>query len=147
MFHTDRQAMRSTFTKAWARAREGLPLEPLADQLVQIAQMHPEYQDVLADPQASLDRDFTPETGETNPFLHMALHQAIREQIATDRPPGIRTLHRQLLTATSDVHAAEHRMMECLARALWRLQRDRQPLDEATYLRCLRRTVQTRRPR
>jgi hypothetical protein len=37
----------------------------------------------------SLYRDFTrPGEGE-NPFLHMGLHLALREQIATDRPAGI----------------------------------------------------------
>jgi hypothetical protein len=144
MFSTDRQGMRSRFTTAWARAEERLPLEPLDDQLVQIAAMHPEYQEFLRDPE-SLDQDFHPEAGATNPFLHMGLHQAIREQIGLDRPTGIRQLHRQMLTATSDVHAAEHRMMECLAKALWRLQRDQQPFDEESYLRCIRRAVQDRR--
>ena len=144
MFSADRQGMRSRFTSAWARAAAGLPLVALDDQLVQIAQMHPEYEEFLRDPD-SLDQDFNPEAGQTNPFLHMGLHQAIREQVGLDRPAGIRQLHRQMLTSTGDAHAAEHRIMECLARALWRLQRDQQPFDEETYLRCIRRAVQDRR--
>ena len=144
MFSSDRLSLRSSFSSAWERAGEGLPLTPLDDQLVQIVQMHPEYQEWLRDPD-SLEQDFSPEGGETNPFLHMSLHQAIREQLAVDRPAGIRQLHRQLLTATDDPHTAEHRIMECLAKALWHLQRDQRPFDEETYLRCIRRTLQRRR--
>ena len=40
-------------------------------------------------PSASLDRDWAPKGGETNPFLHLSLHLAVAEQLAIDQPAGI----------------------------------------------------------
>ncbi|WP_204318325.1 DUF1841 family protein [Serratia marcescens] len=42
------------------------------------------------------------ELGETNPFLHMGLHLAVREQVATDRPQGIRTVYTKLIEKYQD---------------------------------------------
>ena len=66
-----------------------------------------------------------PRTGQTNPFLHMGLHLAIREQVC-DRSPG-RHRGRAPLTGRrlGDVHEAEHAMIECLGEALWQAQRSR----------------------
>ena len=93
-FHDqDRAGLRRLYLEAWRKAREGRPLEPLENQIVGVIELHPEYQPLLVDRSAALDRDFTPEQGQTNPFLHMGLHLAIREQLATDRPPGVRAVY------------------------------------------------------
>jgi hypothetical protein len=84
-------------------------------------------------------RDFTPEAGQANPFLHMGLHLAIREQVGTNRPAGIASIHSQLCRRLGDQHEAEHRMIECLAEALWLSQRTGLPPDEPAYLDALRR--------
>jgi hypothetical protein len=139
MFNQDRTELRRTFAEAWRKAEAGEPLEPLEQQLASIIREHPEYHALLANPDAALDRDFPPEAGEGNPFLHLALHTAILEQIATDRPTGIRALYQRLVRRAGDAHAAEHRVLECLAAALWQAQRDNAPADEQAYLECLRR--------
>lgn len=132
---------------AWNKSRSGQPLEPLEAQIVQILRLHPEYQDLLEEPDATLDRDWLPEQGETNPFLHLGLHLAILEQLTIDRPAGIRKLHGNLATATGDVHEADHRVMACLAEALWRVQHEGKPFDEKAYLKCLKRSGGGIRPR
>jgi hypothetical protein len=147
MFSTDRQSHRRTFITAWAKAQAGQPLEPVEAQIVQIARMHPEYEAYLSDPERNLDRDFSPEAGEANPFMHMGLHIAILDQLSVDQPPGIRRLHQQLVATTGDVHEAEHRMMQCLAEGLWRLQRDDHPFNEKAYLKCIKRAGGGQRPR
>ena len=76
--------------------------------------------------------------GQTNPFLHMGMHLAIREQLATNRPAGITETFGLLMARVQDAHAVEHRMMECLGEALWQAQRSGQEPDEARYLACLR---------
>ncbi len=86
-------------------------------------------------------REYTPEEGQTNPFLHMGLHLAIREQVATDRPAGIALVHRSLAARLGDVHEAEHAMIERLGAALWNAQRAGLPPDEAQYLESLRRLL------
>jgi len=86
-----------------------------------------------------LDQSFTPEGGETNPFLHMGLHLAVREQIATDRPPGIAALFNAILVKTGESHATEHKVIDCLAETLWEAQSSNAMPDEEAYLERLRR--------
>ena len=138
-FHDqDRSGLRRHYLEAWRKHRARLPLEPLDHQLVTVIEQHPEYHALLeADPQALL-RDYAPESGQSNPFLHLGLHLAIREQVATDRPAGIAAVHRELSQHLGDVHAAEHRMLEKLGEALWTSQRSGRPPDEAAYLESLR---------
>jgi hypothetical protein len=147
MSSTERQTHRRAFIDAWARALADHPLGPVEAQIVQVARMHPEYQGCLTDADRSLDRDFPPEAGQGNPFLHMGLHIAILEQLTADQPAGIRSLHQRLVAATGDVHAADHRLMECLAAGLWRVQRDRKPFNEKAYLKCIKRAGGPIRPR
>jgi hypothetical protein len=69
----------------------------------------------------------------------MGLHLSIREQVATNRPAGIAGIHESLTAKTSDAHAAEHQMIECLAETLWDAQNQNAPPDEQKYLERLRR--------
>ena len=138
MYGTDRDAMRRVFVDAWRKAKNGDPLQPLERLLAEVIAEHPECQGFLVDADAGIGRDFPPELGETNPFLHLGLHLGIREQIAVDRPAGVLSLYRRILRHAGDAHEAEHRIMECLARSLWEAQRAGRMPDEAGYLDCLR---------
>jgi hypothetical protein len=136
VFHNQsRDELRRVYVEAWRKHREGLPMEPLEAQVADIVVLHPEYQAVLEDPDNAVDRDYTPEGGQANPFLHMSLHLAVRDQIATDRPPGIRAAFQALAARIGSAHDAEHRIIECLAEALWEAQRAGRAPDEQAYLR------------
>jgi hypothetical protein len=147
MYSTDRKSHRQVFVETWAKAEAGQPLSPLETQIVQILRMHPEYRPTLEGGEAVLDRDWLPEGGEANPFLHLGLHLTVLEQLGLDRPAGIRRLYRNLLAATGDLHEAEHRIMQCLAEALWRVQHDLRPFDDKAYLKCIKRAGGGTRPR
>ena len=134
-----RDQLRRVYIEAGRKRREGLPSEPLEAQVADVIALHPEYHAALEGGDDALDRDYTPEGGQSNPFLHMGLHLAIREQVGTDRPPGIAAIHSALSRSLGSVHEAEHRMMECLGAALWTSQRTGLPPDEAAYLESLRR--------
>lgn len=140
MFFADqgREQLRQMYFNAWRKHNQHAPLEPVEAQLLEVIVLHPEYHDMLGDPQRMLDKDWTPEGGAANPFLHMGLHLAIREQVATDRPAGIRAIHQLLVRRLGEVHAAEHQMIECLAEALWTAQRSGQPPNERAYLERLK---------
>lgn len=138
LYGQNREELRRVYCTAWDKHQKGLPLEALEQQLVAVIGLHPEYHALLADRDAALARDFTPEAGQTNPFLHMGMHLAIREQLATDRPAGITAAYAELMAHVQDTHEAEHRMMECLGEALWQAQRSGQTPDETRYLACLR---------
>lgn len=141
----DRSGLRRRYVEAWRKRQRGAPLEPLEHQIVTVLEEHPEYWCVVEDGADSLARDYRPEDGQTNPFLHLGLHLAIREQVGTDRPPGIAFVHGELCRQLGDRHAAEHRMIECLGAALWESQRLNRAPDEASYLESLRRLVAARK--
>lgn len=139
MFGTDRDSLRRYYCTVWDKARAGQPLEPLERIIAEVIRTHPEYQPVLTDAEAALSREYTPEQGETNPFLHMGMHIAIQEQLGGNRPTGILDVYQHLCRRTGDGHTAEHRMMECLGETLWEAQRNGVAPDERAYLRRLRR--------
>jgi hypothetical protein len=145
-FHEqDRSGLRRHYLEAWRKYRAGTPLEPLEHQLVAAIEQHPEYHPLLEGDEQALGHDYTPESGQSNPFLHLGLHLAIREQVATDRPAGIAAVHRELSRRLGDAHEAEHRMLEKLGEALWFSQRTGRPPDEAAYLESLRQLIGGRR--
>jgi Domain of unknown function (DUF1841) len=137
LFTGERLHMREVFFRAWRNYRAQKPLEEIEQVIVNIALRHPEYHTVLDNPSRYEDRDYLPETGQTNPFLHMALHIAIHEQLSTARPAGIREAYQLLLQRFDDAHITEHHMMECLAQTLWQAQRRGDAPSEDDYLKCL----------
>jgi hypothetical protein len=130
--------LRQRYVDSWRRRRDGLPLEPLDAQIVDVIALHPEYHAVLED-EEYLSRPFTVEQGQINPFLHMGLHLALREQLGTDRPMGIQREYLRLGRAIGDAHEVEHRMIDVLAETLWDAQRAGRAPDEQVYLERLRR--------
>lgn len=139
MFSQDRDSMRRYFLEAWRKARSGEPIDPLERQIAEVVREHPEYHSMLEAPEKAMDRDYLPEDGETNPFLHLSLHIAILEQVSTDRPAGARNLYQRIVRSAGDAHEAEHRIMDCLAQGLWEAQRSGLPPDERSYVECMER--------
>jgi hypothetical protein len=136
IFGQDRDELRRMYSDAWANAKRGAVLSPLAAQIVKVIEEHPDYQSLMES--SSISVEFLPEQGQSNPYLHMGLHLAIREQLATNRPAGIREVFEQLAKTSGDPHAAEHAMLECLAESLWDAQRNQALPDDAIYLERLR---------
>lgn len=134
-----RDELRRVYVEAWRKRRAGLPSEPLEAQVADVIALHPEYHAALERGEDALERDYTPEGGQSNPFLHMGLHLAVRDQIATDRPPGLRKAFESLAQRIGTAHEAEHRIIECLAQAMWEAQRAGRPPDESAYLEAVRR--------
>jgi hypothetical protein len=140
MFNPSREQVRQFFCDAWRKHRERLPLVGAEVTAADIAARHPEYHSLLADPSAALEKEWTPEGGQMNPFLHLSLHLAIHEQVSIDQPPGIRAAWQMLLTKM-EAHAAEHILLECLGETIWRAQRDGSSLDAAAYVESIRRAA------
>lgn len=133
-----RDQLRRAYIEAWRKYQEGLPMEPLEAQIADVVALHPEYQAALQDSEETLNRDYAPEGGQSNPFLHMGLHLAVRDQIGTNRPQGIRAAFEALAHNRGDAHEAEHQLIECLAEALWEAQRTGRAPDEIAYLESVR---------
>jgi len=136
IFGQDRDELRKMYADAWHKHCDKQLLTPLEAQIAQVIDDHPEYHDAIT---GDLERDFSVEGGQTNPFLHMGLHLGIREQVSTNRPAGIAAMFKALATRVGSSHDAEHRMIDCLAETLWEAQSKKTPPDEAAYLERLRR--------
>ena len=137
LFNQDRSELRRFYLEAWRKARANSPMAPMEQMVAEVVAEHPEYQPLLENAEQVLERDYRPEQGETNPFLHMALHIALREQASTDRPNGVYRIHKALSRHFDGRAEAEHRMMDCLAEVLWSAQRYNSLPDEAAYMACL----------
>jgi hypothetical protein len=136
IYPQDRAALRQMYADAWRKSRAGEVLSPLEAQIAQVLLDHPEYQSAVSGD--DLDASFSPGDGKTNPFLHMGLHLAIRDQLATNSPSGISQVFQHLTTKSSNSHDIEHRMLDCLAETLWEAQNQNAPPDEQKYLERLR---------
>jgi hypothetical protein len=137
-----REQLREAYAEAWRKHRERLPVSPLEAQIADVIELHPEYQALLSDAAAAVAFDATP--GLENPFLHMGLHLAIRDQLAVDRPPGVCALAKDIRSAsTDDAHRAEHVLMEALAETLFASQRSGRAPDEQEYLALARKHAAT----
>jgi hypothetical protein len=132
-----RDEVRQMYLAVWHKLQQKMPLEPMEALIADVIEIHPEYHNLLGSGDDVRQQEFTPEQGQTNPFLHMGMHIALREQATADRPPGVKAIHQKLLTRKGQ-HKAEHDMMECLGESLWSAQRNNQLPDEAAYLDCLK---------
>jgi hypothetical protein len=139
MFTPSQNDVRRFFCETYRkhRANEILtPLEAIArDWVVQ----HPEYAAALAHTDAALAADYSVESGQSNPFLHLSMHLSIAEQISIDQPPGIRQAFVALVQRLGSEHDAHHQIMECLGEMMWTSQRSGLPPDGTAYIECVKR--------
>lgn len=139
MFAPTRDQARQFLFDTWRKYRAGEALSGLETIALEVLLRHPEYRTILDAPERYSDRDYGPESGQMNPFLHLNLHLAIEEQLSIDQPPGIRAEYERLRALRGDEHEAQHDLLESLGEVIWQSQRDGAPLDAARYLECLRR--------
>ncbi len=137
MFNPTRDQARLFLFDTWDKHRASATLTPLETLTLSIVLDHPEYHAVLEDRERYLDRDWKPEAGEANPFLHLQMHLAIEEQYSIDQPPGIRAAIDALATKRGSMHDARHEVLECLGEVLWQAQRNGTGFDNAVYLGCV----------
>jgi hypothetical protein len=138
MFAPTRDQARHFFFDTWKKYRNQAVLEGAEVLALKVILLHPEYHKVLCDPERYLEQEYFPGMGETNPFLHMAMHLSLEEQILIDQPQGVKTEFERLVSAMDSRHDASHAAIECLAEMLWRAQREGAAPDAGIYLECLR---------
>jgi hypothetical protein len=138
MFNPSREQVRRFFCDAWRKHQERLPLVGAEVTAADLASRHPEYHALLSDANSALEKEWVPEGGEMNPFLHLSLHLAIHEQISIDQPPGIRALF-DGLRKRLDTHDAEHVLLDCLGETIWRAQHEGGGIDALAYVDAVRR--------
>ncbi|RPI48824.1 MAG: DUF1841 family protein, partial [Betaproteobacteria bacterium] len=88
MFAPSRDQARRFLFDTWHKYRAGEALSALERVALDVITLHPEYHALLDNPERNSDRDYSPELGQINPFLHLHLHLAVEEQLSIDQPPG-----------------------------------------------------------
>ncbi len=142
MYDVNTHDVRRYFGHVWQNRLNPLQLDALQQKALRIIEAHPEYQTYLERIEDYLDKNWTPEQGETNPFLHLSLHLSIQEQVGIDQPFGIRAIHQKLEGMHNDNWVkAEDEMMEALVETIWQAQRHNQGLDVNAYMTRLRKLV------
>ncbi len=136
------QDTRQLFFSSWKKHKQNQPLSALEQQIAHVILDHPEYH-ALLEQVIQQEQSYFPELGQTNPFLHMGLHLAIRDQISTNKPEGIAIIYQQLLNKYSNQLEVEHLLIEPLAESLWQAQRNQSMIDEDTYLNACRALITT----
>lgn len=139
MFDPSTADVRRFFCEARRKSREGALLTPLEAIAADWIAEHPEYHAELDDAEGALARRYDIEAGRTNPFLHLAMHLSISEQVSIDQPAGLRQAFELLAARHGSAHAAQHEVMECLGEMLWTAQRSGSAPDGAGYVDCVRR--------
>ena len=138
----DRETSRRFFFDVWKKHQAAIPLQELEEIVLGVILDHPEYHALLDHEKEVLPQEFAPEQGTSNPFLHMGMHIAIREQLGCNRPEGITLAFQHLRSKFASAHDLEHRVMECLGEALWLAQRHNKLPDEISYLECVKKISQ-----
>lgn len=139
MFNPSRDEVRRFFFDTWRKHQAHEVMTPLEVQALDWVLEHPEYHALLSDPEHNLARDYLPEFGAVNPFLHLSLHLSVTEQVAIDQPIGIRAQYQRLARKHGSLHEAAHEVIECLGEMVWKSQREAAAPDGATYLECVKR--------
>ena len=133
MFYQDRKKQREFLANSWQKYTRNKPLEPLEKQLASIIEIHPEYHDLIG----NIDSECFPEHDGVNPFLHINLHLALRDQLSSNQPKGVKEVHQKLINHYKDPHEVEHLMMECIAEMIYISQKNNTTMDQESYLNCI----------
>ena len=134
LYTQNRDEQRKFLANAWQKFLDKKLLDPLEDQLTKVIEIHPEYHQLIQD----IESDYFPEQGEVNPFLHINLHLALREQLSINQPIGIKDYYQRLLRKVKDPHEVEHKIMDCIAQMIFSSQKNNQPMDHQAYIECLK---------
>ena len=138
MFGTDQQSIRAVYLQAWRKYQTGETLNDVEKQVLVVLLDHKEYQTLMEQPDKAMAKQYSPALGETNPYLHMGLHLAIRDQVFLDKPQGIKVPYDALISK-EEPHDVEHKMMTILAQYLWQCQQEDAPsFDEQQYVEHLK---------
>lgn len=138
MFNPSVSDVRNFFFNTYSKLSSQHELTALEKITASVIMEHPEYNSILGNPDKFLTYEWLPESGETNPFLHMSMHLSILEQISIDQPKGILELYRELCSKFSDEHESQHQIMDCLAEMIWQAQSNNSEPEPKIYLECLR---------
>jgi hypothetical protein len=111
--------------------------------LVEAMRLHPEYYDLWTRLDSVSDEEL--ERDQSNPVMHVVIHQIIESQLAANNPPETAQNLARLLEQGLTRHDAVHEIGKALARNIAQLMKFQRPFNDQLYVRRLRRSVKTRK--
>ena len=138
IFNPSQQDVRRFFCEVFRKQQAGEILKPIEAISAGWIAQHPEYSQLLSDPDKAFVADYSVERGESNPFLHLSMHLSIAEQVSIDQPHGVRAAFVALTNKLNSEHEAHHQMMEGLGEMIWNAQRNGLPPDGNAYVAALK---------
>jgi MoaA/NifB/PqqE/SkfB family radical SAM enzyme len=130
---------RSRIKELWDFGKEGIIPEGEDARLLEVLKEHREYYKVWG------IADTIDEPGYTikgvNPFLHVAAHLIIENQLAEENPKEVREILKQLEEAGADRHDAIHLIANPVMEQVFYTMKHKRPFDEQKYVSDLRRIV------
>jgi hypothetical protein len=139
MFNPSQADVRRFFCQTYAKHVGNHILTPLENIAARWLVEHPEYHADLSDEAAAIARDYPPEGGKSNPFLHLSMHLSISEQVQADLPAGLKAAYGMALARMGDPHTTHHAIMEVLGQVLWEAQRQKMQPDMDAFVDGVRR--------
>lgn len=142
-----RYLTRSHLSLIWELTMAGAELEGEEATFAKILKQHPEYFDIweragILDPHEEVLRE------GANPFVHVAIHQTVENQIANHTPPQTAETLEALMQAGYTRHEAIHTIGAIVAQEIFEILRDNRPFNEAAYVEALRDLAETaKRPK
>ncbi len=136
-FDLNKEALRQQYFSAWQRYQDKELLSQLEQEIVTVILQHSEYQAIFDYQINIIDQDHSACSLQENPFLHLGLHLAIREQLQTNRPTGILNIYNILLEKYTDAHQVEHYLMHVLMNLFLDTQKIRIADIEQEYIKRL----------
>ncbi len=141
LFNPSRDQVRDFFFDSWGKFNQQQTLSDMEKICINVIHMHREYHHVLNNPEKYRHQEYFPESGDTNPFLHMSLHLSILEQIGINQPIGIKAIYQELKNKYHDEHKAQHDVLDCLAETVWHAQKNKTAIEPMYYLQLLKKKV------
>ena len=139
MFNPSQADVRRFFCQTFAKHQAKSILTPLENIAARWLVEHPEYHTDLSNEAAALTRQYPPEGGKSNPFLHLSMHLSISEQVQANIPAGLKPAYGNALARIGDPHATHHAVMEVLGKVLWDAQRSKLAPDMDAFVDGVRR--------
>ena len=121
----------------WEMTMAGAELEGDDAVTAEILKQHPRYFDVWEQAGALPPEEEVLRDG-ANPFVHVAIHQTVENQIADRTPPQTAETLEALMQAGYTRHEAIHAVGNIVAKEIFEILRDNRPFDSAGYVKALR---------
>ena len=140
-----RGVTRSRLGLIWELAQAGGELDEEDARLAEVLEQHPEYADVWEEAQSMGTEEVTRDG--VNPFVHVAIHQTVENQLAENDPAQTAETLEVLLRAGYDRHQAIHMIGRVVSEEIFEILKERRPFDEDAYVAALEDLARTERRR